>query len=315
MIRLHLNENPFVSSEYNRYPDDSYLIVRRRLKEFYNIKNSEVLVGNGSTELISAIFLWAKLQGKEIVFPWPSYILYQELDCIYNIKAKKINVCLRAWDLEQIAIEVPENALLVLCNPNNPTGTFIPKHKLKELFANIPSSTTILLDEAYIEFIKDELKGGFAREVDAYRNLIVVRTFSKYFGLAGLRIGYAILSGDYYKQLRPFLQLWNVNSLAEKEAIMCLRDVTKYEEKKQESINLRDQYQQIFHENGFSILPSETNFLCITHPCIETITERWMENGFLVNRLASYKHKDLAGYIRISIEREKEMNKLLKLLS
>ncbi|WP_181444666.1 histidinol-phosphate transaminase [Bacillus sp. 03113] len=307
---MNLNENSFVKQKYYRYPDASYSEIRNLIRKKYNLNNADVLLGNGSTEIISAIFLWAYLQKKKIFYPWPSYILYHELTQLYNADVTCIPMDIESWNVDTLISTVTKDSLLLLCNPNNPTGTFLKKRIVRKLISNLPTTTTVLIDEAYIEYIStdDEINGS-VNEVEKDSNVIVVRTFSKYYGLAGLRIGYALLSKEFYQCLRPFLQLWNVSTPAVEAAIKCLSPSPRYKEGKQDMIKSRKQLQEILCTNGFNVLPSVTNFLCFTHPKIKDYVDYWDCKGFMINKLLPYQDSQLHGYIRLSIEHNEVMKK------
>lgn len=316
MIRMHLNENPLVDQSYCRYPDPGYEQLRSLLRLQFGLRDTEVLIGNGSTEIISTIFLWAHLNHKKILFPWPSYILYQELERVYNADVIRIPVGLGEWDVDQIAEVVPQNSLLILCNPNNPTGRYVTRKDILRLLSSLPDSTTILLDEAYIEYIDVNEVGDDCFTVDEllYSNCIIVRTFSKFYALAGLRIGYALLHPELFRTLRPYLQLWNVNTPAIERAVVCLQDKNRYMEGRQQTIQLREILQTALEKAGFFVLPSQTNFLCCSHPQIDLWTANWKKEGYYVNQLIPYVDSELRSYVRLSVEDTKVMKRFIELI-
>ncbi|MBT2284122.1 histidinol-phosphate aminotransferase family protein [Paenibacillus polymyxa] len=312
MIRMHLNENPLVKQRYCRYPDPQYGELRSLLRKQFGLKHTEVLIGNGSTEIITAIFLWAHLNQKKIVFPWPSYILYQELEYLFKTDVTRISFGLDEWDIEKIADAVPENGLLILCNPNNPTGRYLPREAIRRLISKLPVSATVLLDEAYIEYVDVENEEHGLTDADFIQKCIVVRTFSKFYGLAGWRIGYALLSSDLFKTLRPYLQLWNVSAPALEIATSCVLDQKRFLEGKQKTLHLRDYLSGVLKKTGFSVLPSQTNFLCFTHPNIDMWIETWKNEGYLINLLLPFVDSELNSYVRLSIEEDDIMEKFLQ---
>lgn len=309
MMLMNLNENPFVKQKYFRYPDASYSEIRNLLRKRYGLNSADVLLGNGSTEIISSIFLWAHLQKKKIIYPWPSYILYHELKQLYNADVTRIPMGIESWDVDTLISAVPEDSFLILCNPNNPTGTFLKKEIVTEILSKLPTTTIVLIDEAYMEYVAEDEIDGVVNEVEKYPNIIVVRTFSKYYGLAGLRVGYALLSKELYQCFRPFLQLWNVSVPAVETAIDCLFSNLRYKDGKQIMIKSRERLRKILSNNGFNVLPSETNFLCFTHPKIKDYIDYWEWKGFMVNKLLPYQDSQLLGYIRMSIEVNDVMDK------
>ncbi|MFB7816165.1 pyridoxal phosphate-dependent aminotransferase [Paenibacillus chitinolyticus] len=315
MIRMHLNENSFIQQQYSYYPDPTYEELRESIRQKYKISNMEILIGNGSTELISTIFLWAHLQGKKIVFPWPSYVLYQELENLYKADVIRIPFGTSEWDSEKIIKFVPENSLLILCNPNNPTGMYWSLKNIKQLLSHLPASVTVLIDEAYIEYVDiSEEVAGLIEGMEFDPRCIVTRTFSKFYGLAGLRIGYAVLSSELYNIFRSYLQLWNVSIPAVEAAIACLLDPSPFIRGKGQMIKLRNMFTDIATQHEFHVLPSQTNYLCLSHPRINSIINSWENRGYLINRLLPYSDSDLNGYIRLSIEKSEIMEQLIQII-
>lgn len=316
MIRMHLNENPLVEQPYCRYPDPEYEQLRSLLRLQFGLRDAEVLLGNGSTEIISTIFLWAHLNHKKILFPWPSYILYQELEMLYNADVIRIQVGLGEWDVDQIAEAVPDNALLILCNPNNPTGRYMTRKDIRRLLSKLPASTTVVLDEAYIEYVdvQEESDECFTEDELVHSNCIIVRTFSKFYGLAGWRIGYALLHPELFRTLRVYLQLWNVNAPAIDRALACLHDKKRYMEGRRQTVHLREILHTALEQAGFSVLPSQTNFLCCTHPQVDLWTTNWRKEGYYVNHLIPYADSELKSYVRLSVENGKVMEKFIQLI-
>ena len=205
--RLHLNENHFVDSSLtfseisktltcNLYPDMQYKKTKTLLSNWLGVEKSQIVLGNGSTDIIQRVFSILTRNDGNVVFPWPSYILYAELENKFGIQAYRTSLN----DKKQIhlnniekALHLRENIkLIVICNPNNPTGTVLNRDDIKSFMQKIPSSVTVLIDEAYIEYTETIEKYTALNLISKFDNLIICRTFSKLYGLAALRIGYAI---------------------------------------------------------------------------------------------------------------------------
>lgn len=241
-IKLASNESPFpphpsvieaireAAAELNRYPDSPARLLRNRLAERYDSDPARIAVGNGSCELLLAAADALCEPGAEIVFAWPSFSIYPHLAALSG--AREIRVPLAAGevhDLEAMLTEVTAATQLVLvCNPNNPTGTYLPADRIASFLEEVPAHVTVILDEAYVEFQAVDDPDMTVDLLAKHPNLLLLRTFSKCYGLAGLRIGYGICSPEFRAALDAVRQPFSVNSLAQAaaaEAILHQDDV------------------------------------------------------------------------------------------
>ena len=216
----------------NRYPDPDATLLRRRLAERYETEPSRVAVGNGSCEILLAAAEALCEPGAEILYAWPAFSMYPYLPALTG--AREIRVPLAAGDvhdLEAMAAEVTAaTQLLLVCNPNNPTATHIPAAEIAAFCERIPPHVTVILDEAYVEFQTDDDPDATLDLLADFPNLVVLRTFSKCYGLAGLRVGYAIGSPGFRAAVDAVRQPFSVNALAQAagaEAILHQDDVLR----------------------------------------------------------------------------------------
>ncbi len=244
IAQLASNESPFpphpqvveaiqqAAGAMHRYPDPDATLLRRRLAERYETQPGHVAVGNGSCEILLAAAEALLEPGAEILYSWPAFSMYPYLAALTG--AREIRVPLDAedvHDLDAMAAEVTAATQLVLvCNPNNPTGTHRPAAEIAAFCERVPPHVTVVLDEAYIEFQTNDDPDATLDLLADFPNLVVLRTFSKCYGLAGLRVGYAIGSSTFRAAVDAVRQPFSVNALAQAagaEAILHQDDVRR----------------------------------------------------------------------------------------
>ncbi len=246
----------------HRYPDPDATLLRRRLAERYETDPARVAVGNGSCEILLAAAEALCEPGDEILFAWPAFSMYPYLAALTD--AREIRVPLAegdVHDLEAMAAEVTAaTQLLLVCNPNNPTATHIPAAEIAAFCERVPAHVTIVLDEAYVEFQTDDDPDATIDLLADFPNLVVLRTFSKVYGLAGLRVGYAIGSPGFRAAVDAVRQPFSVNALAQAagaEAILHSDDVLRRVES---TIAERLRVEEALHELGLVTTESQANF-------------------------------------------------------
>jgi histidinol-phosphate aminotransferase len=216
----------------NRYPDPDATLLRRRIAERYDTDPARVAVGNGSCEILLAAAEALCEPGAEILYSWPAFSMYPYLPALTG--AREIRVPLdesETHDLDAMAAEVTAATQLVLvCNPNNPTGTHRPAAEVAAFCESLPAHVTVVLDEAYVEFQTHDDPDATVDLLAELPNLVVLRTFSKCYGLAGLRVGYALASAGFRAAVDAVRQPFSVNALAQAagaEAILHQDDVAR----------------------------------------------------------------------------------------
>jgi histidinol-phosphate aminotransferase len=244
LAQLASNESPFppheavveaigrAATSMNRYPDPDATLLRRRIAERYEAEPGRVAVGNGSCEILLAAADALCEPGAEIVYAWPAFSMYPYLPALTG--AREVRVPLTAderHDLDAMAAEITAaTQLVIVCNPNNPTSTYVPVAEIGAFLEQVPPHVTVILDEAYIEFQTVDDPDASLDLLRDFPNLVVLRTFSKAYGLAGLRVGYAIGSAGFRAAIDAVRQPFSVNALAQAagaEAVQHQDDVLR----------------------------------------------------------------------------------------
>jgi histidinol-phosphate aminotransferase len=246
----------------NRYPDPDATLLRRRIAERYEVEPGRVAVGNGSCEILLAAAEALCEPGAEILFAWPAFSMYPYLPALTG--AREIRVPLAegyVHDLDEMAAEVTAATQLVLvCNPNNPTATHLPAAQIGAFCERIPPHVTVILDEAYVEFQTDDDPDATLDLLGDLPNLVVLRTFSKCYGLAGLRVGYVIGAAGFRAAVDAVRQPFSVNALAQAagaEAILHQDDVLRRVES---TITERLRVEEGLRELGLRTAETQANF-------------------------------------------------------
>lgn len=277
--RLHLNENLWVSDSplyaelaakcttISYYPQMTYPESREALAHKLGVRPGQVILANGSSEIIHRLYLASANKAGSVLFPWPSYILYAELEQLSGYPATRCpldnNHSINLLDLSN---KIPSAAMILLCNPNNPTGSVFTRHKLEVFLSTTDHKTLVVVDEAYIEYSEDTKQYSALSLVNEWPQLVVVRTFSKYYGLAGLRLAYAVASEEKIRWLQGNLPNWNINCLADTALALCFRYDDYYQSRKDAMVVEREWLRVQLLTLGFQVASSVTNFLYVLHP-------------------------------------------------
>ena len=250
------------AADANRYPDQHSRLLRRRIAERYDTDPARVAVGNGSCEILLAAAEALCEPGAELVYAWPSFSIDPHMAALSG--AREIRVPLAdgyLHDLDAIATEITAATQLVLiCNPNNPTGTYLAVERIAEFVEHVPDHVTVILDEAYIEFQVSDDPEATLDLLRAHPNLVCLRTFSKAYGLAGMRVGYALCSARFRAAVDAVRQPFSVNALAQAaaaEAILHGDDVARRIER---TLVERLWVEDELHDLGLTTAETETNF-------------------------------------------------------
>jgi histidinol-phosphate aminotransferase len=266
-VKLASNESPFgphpkvveaitaAAAGVNRYPDPEARLLRGRIADRYDTEPGRVAVSNGSCEILLAAAEALCEPGDEVVYAWPSFSIYPHMTALSG--AREIRVPLAdgdRHDLGAMAAEVTSaTQIVVVCNPNNPTGTHLPAAEIAAFLADLPDHVTVILDEAYIEFQTTEDPDTSLDLLADNPHLVLLRTFSKCYGLAGLRVGYALCSPEFRAAVDAVRQPFSVNAIAQAaaaEAILHQDDVAERVE--------RNVVERLFVEEGVRGLGLET---------------------------------------------------------
>jgi threonine-phosphate decarboxylase len=313
---LEAIENSF--DKLTLYPDSNSTTLREALAcHFGNISKNNVIVGNGSTELI---YLFAQVflkRGDVALVAAPSFGEYANAIVKSGGRPKHLGLA-RDFQIELSAfLEEMEGAKAVfLCNPNNPTSMLIPNSTLKGIVEKaLEEEVVVLLDEDFIEFVEDEKRHSLVNRISKYPNVFVLRTFTKFYGLTGLRVGYGIADEETIEVFSKAKMPWNVNSLAQAAARAALADKEHsrrtIEVVKEEKKFLSNELSRI---NGFYVFPADTNFILVdvrkTGFRASQLREKMIRHGLLVRDCSSFIGLDTF-YVRVAVRTRKENERLL----
>lgn len=315
VVRLSANEIPWgpfpevvealkvAVEDLNRYPDGSCGELRGILSEQLEVPEECLMFGNGSCELL--MLLGQALLGPEhhAVLPHPSFVVYRSIAMLNGAPFTAVALRDLECDLEAMLAAVRENtSLLIVCNPNNPTGSYLEPEALRRFLERVPADVAVVLDEAYGEFVTSPLREESSAWLAHHPNLVILRTFSKIYGLAGLRIGYGIADRQVVEALDKVRQPFNVDSLAQIAAVESLRRPERMEERREKVAAERARLGSRLEEMGIDYRPSEANFLLVdvTHLGIPgpEVGQALLERGVLTR---SGYAMDCPGWIRVTI--------------
>jgi len=247
----------------NGYPDRHATRLRRALAERHGIKADQIVIGNGSTELLQTAAYLLLSQGDELITPWPSYSLYPVIALRAGARPIPVDLADGRADADALLAAVNDRTrVLVLCNPNDPSGTYIDSHAVGALLSRLPEHVHVLLDEAYIQFQDVEDEDEVLRLVEAFPRLLVFRTFSKAYGLSGMRAGYVIGSPAASSVLGALAPVLGVNALTQAAVAQALKlGDREIDGRRRMVIEQRRRLQEALRELPVEAPESQANFI------------------------------------------------------
>lgn len=328
-LKLASNENPLGPSpmafdaakkalhEMQRYPDGNGFALKNALANRHDVLPDQITLGNGSNEVLELIARVFLSSGTNAVFSEHAFAVYPIVTQTAGAEARiapansSSHSMPYGHNLSVMRELVDANTRVIfIANPNNPTGTWLPVSELEDFIREIPSSIVIVIDEAYFEYVTESEYPDATRWVEKYPNLMVTRTFSKAFGLAGLRIGYSVTQPLLADLLNRARQPFNVNSIAQAAALAALNDHGHIE--KSVSINHEGlkQLSKAFQEEDWVYIPSVANFICVDvgRPGVD-IYEALLHEGIIVRPVGNY---GLPNYLRLTVGRKDENDRMLQ---
>ncbi|MGI5873276.1 MAG: histidinol-phosphate transaminase [Bacillota bacterium] len=325
VYKLASNENPLgppesaveamklAAGKVSLYPDADAYELKSALAKFHDVKRSQIILGDGSNELLKLLSLAFLNPGDEIIMPKPSFGEYSRTAKLCDASVKAIPLT------EDYVIDLPamvaaissRTKIVYICNPNNPTGTVVDKQLLKQMMHRM-KDVIVVLDEAYFEFVKDENSPDGVAFFKEFPNVVSLRTFSKAYGLAGLRVGYGICHEEIVAAINKVREPFNVNSLAQVAAIAALNDGEYLEKSIRHNAVERDFLYNELKKRGFQVVPAEANFMLVdvVRDSVE-VFQGLLKKGIIV------RSADIFGYptkIRLSVGLHKENEAFLKAL-
>jgi histidinol-phosphate aminotransferase len=322
IIKLASNENPrgmspkiaqnasSLLNEAARYPDGQALL--RSLADRYNINAENVILGNGSNDildLVARVFLGRNTKAISSQFGFSVYQLLTHLTGAENVIVDALN---HGYDLETMAAAITtETCVIWIANPNNPTGTFISANDIRLFLSVVPKNIIVVLDEAYYEYLDPKIQSNSTEWINEFPNLVITRTFSKAYGLAGLRVGYGMANKEIIKLLNRVRQPFNVNGPGIKAASIALEDTAFVSESYQCNQAGLLQLMHGCDQLDLLYLPAFGNFLTVEFANAALVNEALLRCGIIVRPLLEY---GLPSYLRVSVGSPEENDRLLDAL-
>jgi len=319
IIKLASNENPLglgvkaqqalsSTSDLSRYPDGNAHDLKMALAGRHGVNTDQITIGNGSNEILELITRAITGSQHEVIFSEHAFAVYPLVT--QAVGAKAVVVPAKNWghDLSAMQAATNENSrVMFIANPNNPTGTWVDIQSLRTLLESCPEQMVVVVDEAYFEYVDEDDYPNCIQWVNEFPNLLVTRTFSKAFGLAGLRIGYGVSHRDIADLMNRVRQPFNVNSLALSAASAALGDMDHL----QQSISLNQagmkQLTTAFDNMNLQYIPSVGNFICVdlqtTGQSGIEIYKQLLHQGVIVRPIDNY---GLPNHLRITIGLKQE---------
>lgn len=293
-FKLSSNENPFpvhpavmaaiAGATPNRYPDATALTVRERLAERHGVSPDEVIVGAGSVSILLQLIQAACGSGDEAIYAWRSFEAYPLLTTIAGATAVPVPLTDDfRHDLAAMAAAITDRTrILLVCSPNNPTGTTVSVDEFVAFMKVVPRDLLVVLDEAYAEFVRDQAAVNGDRLIGRYPNLVILRTFSKAYGLAGLRVGYAVGPRTVIDAARSTQIPLSVTEVAQRAVLAALDHEAELLAQLDELVARRDRVEQALREQGWAVPPSEGNFVWLpTGERTAEVAERFEKAGII----------------------------------
>ena len=324
IIKLASNENPLGVSprakaaikkaiaELGRYPDGNAFELKAALAKRYNVPQECIVVGNGSNDLLemaAAVFLGP---GRSAVYSQHAFAVYPLATQARGARSIVVPAKNYGHDLQaMLAAIAPDTRVVFIANPNNPTGTFVPGAELEEFLARAPREVAVVVDEAYTDYLPRELRYDSLGWLAKYPNFILTRTFSKIYGLAGLRVGFGLMQPAVADLLNRVRQPFNVNSLALAAATAALGDKAFVAKSTQMNRLGLVKLERALKTLGLETIPSCANFVTFRVSRAGTVYERLLRQGVIVRPLAGY---DMPDHLRVTVGTPRENEKFLKAL-
>ncbi|WGE53692.1 histidinol-phosphate transaminase [Actinobacillus equuli] len=325
IIKLASNENPFgfpesakqaIINQLNdltRYPDANGFELKAAISKKFGVQANQITLGNGSNDLLELFAHTFASEQDEIIYSQYAFIVYPLVTKAINAVAREIPAKNWGHDLEAFLAAVNEKTKLIfIANPNNPTGNFLTEAEIDAFLAKVPANVIVVLDEAYTEFTEASERVDSFGLLAKYPNLIVSRSLSKAYGLAGLRIGYAVSNAEIADLLNRVRQPFNCNSLALASAIAVMNDDAFVEKVAENNRQEMQRYEAFCQAQSLDYIPSKGNFITIDfkRPAAP-IYEALLREGVIVRPIAGY---GMPNHLRISIGLPQENDRLFAAL-
>jgi histidinol-phosphate aminotransferase len=304
------------ANEMHRYPDGGGFYLKAKLAEKLDVKPENLLLGNGSNELIEFLGHAYLAPGTNLVMSECAFVVYRLVSALFNADVVAVPMKDFTHDLDAMLTAItPATRIVAVCNPNNPTGTINTPEEIEAFIENLPDHVLAVFDEAYFELVPDEAKADIIKHIRAGRkNVMVLRTFSKAYGLAGLRIGYGIANDEGIAALNHVRQPFNANAMAQAAALAALDDDDHIAKTRE----LVFQGLELFAEklptigNGLEFVPSFANFILVKTGRGAEVFAELQKRKVIVRPMAGY---GLPDWVRITIGTPEQNQRVLTALA
>ncbi len=325
IVKLASNENPLGISpkaemaiqdallDVARYPDGNSFALRDAVAKKFDLAPKQIVFGNGSNDILELAARAFLVAGDEAIYSQHAFAVYPLVTQAVGAKGVVVPAIDFGHDLNgMLAAITTKTKIIFVANPNNPTGTLLAKDAVLAFLKQVPKTVIVVLDEAYDEYLSDADKSVSISWVNQFENLIISRTFSKAYGLAGLRVGFGVSSADVADIMNRVRQPFNVNSIAQAAAVASLADDDFVDRSRALNKAGMLQITQGLEKLGLSYIPSFGNFLSFKVANASDVYQKLLKGGVIVRPVANYEMPD---YLRVSIGLFSENQKFLEVLS
>ncbi len=319
-IKLASNENPVGPSpaavnvvrdsfaDINRYPDGSGFYLKKALSEKLGVSDEEIILGNGSNELLDLAAKTFLKDGDEAVMATPSFVVY--FMAVQSVGGKSVQISLKNYthDLSAMADAItPATKMIFIANPNNPTGTINKKDEFDRLMEKVTDNVLVVMDEAYYEYVSDRDYADSMKYLRSEKSILILRTFSKIYGLAGLRLGYGIARREILTDMNRLRAPFNTSSIAQKAAIAALSDNAHVSRSREVNSAGKEYLYRSLGELGISFVPTEANFVYIPFEGAIALYEKLLKMGVIIRPMGP-------GAVRVTIGLPEENRRFIEAL-
>lgn len=322
IIKLASNENPLGPSpkaveamktaldKAHLYPDGGGYRLRSAIAEKFDLQRENVILGNGSNEIIELVGHGFLEVGDEIIAAEHAFVVYKLMATLFGANTVEVPDPNFVHDLDAMAAAItPKTRELFIANPNNPTGTLVDEETIDRFMDKVPDHVIVIFDEAYYEFLSDP--PNTLKYVKEGRNVIIMRTFSKIQGLASLRIGYGLGPAHLLEVLQKCRQPFNANAIAQAGALAGLLDDAHQERTRSLTDEGRTYLEKSFADMGLEYVPSQANFVLVKVGDGDAVFQAMLKKGLIIRAMRAYK---LPEWIRVSIGTMEQNHRCIEVL-
>ena len=322
IIKMASNENPLGPSpravqeiektlnQLHIYPDSNCFNLKQKLASRLDVPFETLLIGNGSDELFRLLAETFLTTGDEIIIGTPTFSAYQFTATVMGTKTVAIPLHDFKYDLHAMLQAItPKTKMLFICNPNNPTGTIVSGAELDEMMQKVPEDVLVIFDEAYSEYVQDKDYTSGLKYVEQGRNAIVLKTFSKIYGLAALRVGYAITSQEIATAVKRVSEPFNVNMLAQIAAVAALDDDAHIENSLAANAKGKAYLYETLTQMGLPFVPTQANFILFdTKKDGREVFQALLKQGVIVRNCESFGYPT---FLRVTVGTMEQNNRFV----